>query len=148
MKFKHYIIIIFLVAVDQFTKSKAMHLTGSVYINEWFNIVFVKNFGITFGFFNRADEFITRVLLSLMTILITIYLCIIAKRNANVYSTIIAGAIGNLIDRVHLGYVVDFLDFHICNKHWPAFNVADSCVCIGVALLLFSINKGEKHEIH
>jgi signal peptidase II len=49
---------------------------------------------------------------------------------------IIGGAIGNVIDRIRLGAVVDFLDFHIGTWHWPAFNVADSAICIGVAVML------------
>lgn len=141
MKLKHYIMVAVLIAIDQITKHYAVNLGHEVRVTDFFNLVFVKNFGISFGIMNRPDEFITRVMISLMTILITIYLCIIAKRNANVYSWIIAGAIGNLIDRTHLGYVIDFLDFHLNGKHWPAFNIADSCVCIGMILLLFYGNK-------
>jgi signal peptidase II len=51
-------------------------------------------------------------------------------------SAILGGAIGNVIDRIRLGAVVDFLDFYVGNNHWPAFNVADSAICIGVAVLL------------
>lgn len=141
MKLIHYITILSLVMIDQLTKHYVMQLNDVIVVNDFCNIVFVKNFGISFGIMNKPDEFITRVLISLMTILITIYLCIIAKRNANVYMWIIAGAIGNLIDRVHLGFVVDFIDCHIAEKHWPAFNIADSCVCFGVFLLLFMGNK-------
>jgi len=62
------------------------------------------------------------------------------------YSLIFTGAVGNLIDRVRLGEVVDFLDFHIGHLHWPAFNVADSLVCIGAGLLLWYIFKEEYSE--
>ena len=50
---------------------------------------------------------------------------------------VLGGAIGNLYDRITLGYVVDFLNFHVNNVYWPAFNVADSAICVGVALLLW-----------
>jgi signal peptidase II len=62
------------------------------------------------------------------------------------YSLIFTGAVGNLLDRVHLGEVVDFLDFHLGQFHWPAFNVADSLVCIGAGLLLWFILKEEQSQ--
>jgi signal peptidase II len=52
-------------------------------------------------------------------------------------SVILAGALGNLIDRVFRGYVIDFLDFHIKTRHWPSFNVADACITVGAFLLIF-----------
>jgi signal peptidase II len=57
---------------------------------------------------------------------------------------VLGGAIGNLYDRLTLGYLVDFLDFHIDDLYWPAFNVADSAICIGVGLLLMDSFKKEK----
>ena len=61
---------------------------------------------------------------------------------------IIGGAIGNVIDRIRLGAVFDFLDFHIADNHWPAFNIADSFICVGAAVLiiqsLFAIIKKEE----
>ena len=54
---------------------------------------------------------------------------------------ILGGAIGNLLDRFRFGYVVDFLDVYIGRHHWPAFNVADSAICIGIALLFFDMRK-------
>lgn len=149
MKLHNYLTIIFLIFLDQLTKHYVMTLQHEIFINNFLNIVFVKNFGITFGILNHVDEFITRVLLSLMCILITICLCVLSKRNGNVYSWMIAGAIGNLIDRVHLGYVVDFLDFHLGLRHWPAFNIADSCICIGAILMLICDDKkGKKNEVN
>ena len=60
------------------------------------------------------------------------------------YSLIMAGAAGNLLDRIRLGEVVDFLDFYWGHYHWPAFNVADSLVCLGAAILVWTILTGEK----
>ena len=64
---------------------------------------------------------------------------------------IFSGALGNLIDRIRVGYVVDFIDFHISDFHWPAFNVADSVISVGVALIIFleirtSFYKREKRD--
>ncbi len=60
------------------------------------------------------------------------------------YGLIFTGAVGNLIDRARLGEVIDFLDFHISRYHWPAFNVADSLVCLGAGLLIWAIFREEK----
>ena len=59
---------------------------------------------------------------------------------------ILGGAIGNLLDRFRFGYVVDFLDVYIGRHHWPAFNVADSAICIGIALLFFDMRKKPEAE--
>ena len=59
---------------------------------------------------------------------------------------VLGGAIGNLYDRITLGYVVDFLNFHLNNHYWPAFNVADSAICVGVGLLLLDSFKASKTE--
>jgi signal peptidase II len=59
---------------------------------------------------------------------------------------ILSGAVGNLYDRFAYGYVVDFLDFYIGEYHWPAFNVADSCITIGAGLLLLTALLGEAHQ--
>jgi len=59
-------------------------------------------------------------------------------------SLILGGALGNLVDRVRLGYVIDFLDFFLKGYHWPAFNVADSAVTVGTFWLLFNIIQGKK----
>ena len=60
------------------------------------------------------------------------------------FTVIIAGAIGNLFDRISRGYVVDFLDFNISNYHWPAFNLADSYISIGFIVIMINILKGKK----
>ena len=59
---------------------------------------------------------------------------------------VLGGAVGNLYDRISLGYVVDFLNFHLSNHYWPAFNVADSAICVGVGLLLLDSFKASKAE--
>jgi signal peptidase II len=59
---------------------------------------------------------------------------------------ILGGAIGNLVDRFRFGYVVDFLDFYVRDHHWPAFNVADSAICIGIGLLFFDMRKKPEPE--
>ncbi len=64
------------------------------------------------------------------------------------YSLIITGALGNFLDRLRLGEVVDFLDFYLGRYHWPAFNLADSLVCLGAGVLVWVIFRGEKSVSH
>jgi signal peptidase II len=58
------------------------------------------------------------------------------RRQCAAFGLIVSGAMGNVIDRLRFGYVVDFLDIHLAGMHWPAFNVADSCICVGAVLLI------------
>jgi signal peptidase II len=62
-------------------------------------------------------------------------------------SLLAAGILGNLTDRIFRHHVIDFLDFHLGNKHWPAFNVADSCICVAVAILIFDSLRSGKKEL-
>ena len=66
------------------------------------------------------------------------------KINTYAIILLVPGIMGNLVDRLWHGYVVDFLDFYINNSHWPSFNVADSCICISAGLLFISAFKGEE----
>lgn len=68
------------------------------------------------------------------------------KRNIIAFSLLIGGLLGNLIDRIIHGYVIDFIDFYIFNYNYPIFNIADVCICIGVFILLYSIYLGEDNE--
>lgn len=118
----------------------------------FFNIVLTYNRGVAFGLFSGIESDVTRYLvLGLTTIValgaVTYFIrhdsCrgILAKLSL---SMILGGALGNIIDRVRLGMVVDFLDVFWGEHHWPAFNVADSCITIGVLLLLFATPSEDK----
>jgi signal peptidase II len=66
-------------------------------------------------------------------------------RNALPFALVVAGALGNLVDRIRYGYVVDFVDWYVGDYHWPVFNIADSCIVVGVALiLLFGLREGRR----
>lgn len=106
----------------------------------FFNIVYVWNRGVSFGMFNSIEN--SQIILSLLQGSIALILIILLYRNKDKYvsyafSIIIGGALGNVIDRIKNGAVADFLDFHIASYHWPAFNVADSAIFIGVMMLLY-----------
>lgn len=109
-------------------------------VTGFFNIVFTWNFGTAFSLFNGLGEYAPIALILMTGIIIGIilyYLFARAKRYEIVPLALIAGgALGNLIDRIRFGAVVDFLDFHIGGYHWPAFNIADVCIVIGVGLYI------------
>jgi len=107
----------------------------------FFNLVLTWNNGVSFGLFNNNNE-LNALILSLLAIAIVIFLIFWLhkaenKRVAIGLGLIIGGALGNVIDRGIHGAVVDFLDFYVSGYHWPAFNVADSCISIGAVILIF-----------
>lgn len=107
-----------------------------------FNLLYVRNYGAAFSFLSDPGG-LQRWLFSAIAIGVCLLLAFWMRRSSakekltNVaYALIIGGAIGNLFDRLIHGFVIDFLDFHIGNYHWPSFNVADSAICIGAALII------------
>jgi signal peptidase II len=130
-----------------------------VKITPFFNMVLVWNKGISFGLFNNNAY--SPLIFTLIAAIIVVILLAWLKKADNLLQAlslgaVIGGAVGNVIDRVRFGAVVDFLDFYVENYHWPAFNIADSAICIGVILLTIdSIFSGKKlpeakapHTIH
>ena len=104
------------------------------------DLVPVENSGISFGLFQGDDKtgvwLITGVALAVSAGL-GIWLIRVDRRWPTfALSLIIGGALGNVIDRLRLGWVIDFIDFHVNTWHWPAFNIADTVIVIGVAMLL------------
>ena len=109
-------------------------------IFNFFNLVEVWNRGVSFGLF-ASDSPWTPILLSALAIGISVVLLIWLRKAQTLLLSIglgivIGGAIGNVIDRILWGSVFDFLDFHIAGYHWPAFNVADCAITIGIGLIL------------
>ncbi len=109
-------------------------------IFNFFSLVYVWNRGVSFGMFNNLEN--AQVILSILQGSIALILFYWLYKNKKPHLTyalgfIIGGAMGNVIDRIKNGAVADFLDFHIASYHWPAFNLADSFVFIGVAILIF-----------
>lgn len=154
-----------LVILDQITKiaaknavealmDKTMGVHYFIRVTPFFNLVSVLNEGVSFGMFRNLTH--GAAILSAITIAIIFLIGYLMFRHKNQYqlaslAIILAGAIGNLIDRIKIGAVIDFLDFHIGSFHWPAFNLADSLVVVGVFLLLlediiiYRKSRGQKH---
>jgi signal peptidase II len=144
-----------IVALDQATKLYIDHsfrLYESVtVIKNLFNITYVRNQGAAFGILSesayRIPFFIAVSLAASVGILWYLSRLGAGKKMAVfALSLIFSGAVGNLIDRIRLGEVIDFLDVHWHQYHWPAFNVADSAITVGVALLLIDIWREERQQ--
>lgn len=137
-------IAIIIIAIDQWSKIYAFSILSEldppvIEVTSFFNLVMVRNYGVSFGMFNNINN--GRIILSLVAILIVLFMMFWLYKSEKKFeslaiSFVIGGAIGNIIDRVIIGSVADFLDFHISGFHWPAFNVADTAICIGVVMLL------------
>jgi len=137
---------IFIVLIDQFTKY-FMFYNKKLFINKdflLFKLDFVKNYGAAFNIFNGSRVFLS--LISIIFSILLIYL-IFRKNTLNTfdlysYSFILGGTIGNGIDRIYRGFVVDFINLNIIN--FPVFNIADVSINIGFSILLYNIFKNHR----
>jgi len=141
---------IVVIAVDQITKAaitEKLFMYGShKVIDGFFSLVYVTNPGAAFGFLARAPEifrYLFFIGITVLAILLIIYYIVKSKQETLLIvislALIFGGAVGNLIDRIRFGAVVDFLDFYIGTWHWPAFNVADSAISIGAVLMIWEM---------
>ena len=135
-----------LIVIDQYTKFMVtLHIPLSYSINVvegFFNLTHVRNSGVAFGIFSEQNSELKPYLLIFVSIIAIIAILVIfhqtGKDKRMVQGALVlvfSGAIGNLIDRVLHKEVIDFIDIFFNNRHWPAFNVADACITIGVMLL-------------
>jgi signal peptidase II len=138
-----------IILLDQISKWSIIHFLGvheSVTVTDFFNLVHVRNRGMAFGLMNRPDFDAGFYLLTVSTV-VAIFLLLawffkLKKEGARIafgLSLVLGGAVGNLIDRLRFREVIDFLDFHLGQYHWPSFNVADSAITVGtfwVAIIL------------
>ena len=147
---RFYAISFAIVILDQFSKKiilAKMALRDVVEVTSFFDIVHLHNYGAAFSFLHNAGGW-QRYFLSAISILVSIVLPFYIKKNqhdiflAMGLTLVLGGAIGNLVDRLFLGYVVDFVSLHIDDVfYWPAFNVADSAISLGVILLIYDALK-------
>ena len=151
-----FITILIVGITDQFTKFliSSNFSIGQVenIIPNVFNLVLTYNKGAAFGFLANIQNDTLRVSLlwafSLIALCVVLYLLFNSHKESKYFrlglSLILGGALGNMIDRFRLGQVVDFLDFFVNEYHWPAFNVADSAICVGVFLVILSGESASK----
>jgi signal peptidase II len=133
------------IVLDQGSKltiDSSMQLYQSIPILPSFNLTYVHNTGAAFSFLSNAggwQRWLFAGLAFAISIIIAIWLSRLQKNEtllAAALSLVLGGAIGNLIDRLAYGYVIDFLDVYYGTSHWPAFNIADSAITLGVMLML------------
>lgn len=133
-------IILGVLVLDQLSKYFFIGLLGSgppVEVTAFFNLAMVWNTGISFGMFAQHDQpyILAGLSLVICALLARWLLNASSKLVAGALGSVIGGALGNVIDRLYRGAVADFFDFHIGGLHWPAFNIADAAIFIGVVLL-------------
>jgi signal peptidase II len=141
--------------LDQATKILAeysLELYQRVELLPLMNLTLMQNHGAAFSFLADQDGW-QRWFFVVLTLVITVFLLRwlrslpeSAQGEAVAISLIIGGAVGNLIDRVQYGYVIDFLDFHAMGWHWPTFNIADSAIAIGAMILIWGSFFGNEEE--
>ena len=137
------IIIIFLIILDFSTKQivfNLINLNNFLYITSFLDLAHIHNFGISFGLFSGqfSPWFFTFIGFIVTGLVYIIFLQ--SKNNTEKWglSVIIAGALGNILDRAINGYVLDFLYFHYSDFYWPAFNFADICISIGIMIIVLN----------
>lgn len=143
-----------IIGADFATKAwvlSAFHLHESVAVTSFFNLVLVMNPGASFSFLADAGGW-QKWFFIVLALAISVWLVVMIRRHAaerlmpTALTLVLGGALGNVIDRVRFGAVVDFLDFHVAGWHWPAFNVADSAITIGVILLVWQQFTHKPHD--
>ena len=143
-----------IVAIDLYTKhliQNAFVYGEQLTITSFFDLVRYHNEGAAFSFLANAGGWQKWFFSGVSIVAIVVISYLIKKHKSQILfctglALVLGGAIGNLYDRLTLGYVVDFLSFHVNGLFWPAFNVADSAICVGVGLLLLDSFKANKTE--
>jgi signal peptidase II len=140
--------------LDQISKwwiiTAVMQPPRVIEVTSFFNLVMAWNRGVSFSLFTHDAEFMPYVLVAVALGIVVFLLSWLRRADraflAFAIGMVIGGALGNVIDRLRFGEVADFLDFHVLGYHWPAFNVADTGISVGVALIVIDGLFG-RHEI-
>lgn len=139
-------LILLLIGLDQLTKQlvhQNMALYDSIELLPFFNMTYVRNYGAAFSFLSDAggwQRWFFTILAVVISTVIAVWMSRLPRQQIKLglaLSLVFAGAIGNLIDRSIYGYVIDFFHLYYQTWHYPAFNIADSAICIGAALIIW-----------
>jgi signal peptidase II len=139
------LLIFAIVVFDQSTKYLARTYIGqfeTIEVLPFVNLVNVRNTGSAFGMFRSLGNTFF-ILISTAALVFMSWIIAAGKEDYRLFSILAGGALGNLIDRIMLGHVVDFIDVTVSGFHWPAFNVADSALTAGIFFLLFRMFRKE-----
>lgn len=138
--------------VSKFAITHTMSFGQSIEVTPFFDLVLVYNPGAAFSFLAHHDGW-QRWLFTLLALAVSAWLAVLLRRHSAerllplAFALIIGGALGNVIDRILFGAVIDFLYFHLGRHGFPAFNVADSAISVGVALMLFEQFVAGPHHV-
>lgn len=120
-------------------------------VGPFFSVVMVWNRGVTFGFLSDTPYWGQWAFIGLSLAIVAVLLLWLrrleSRWRAAAIGLVIGGALGNVIDRIQYGAVADFLDFHVDTYHWPAFNMADSAITVGVTIMIFDALFGPKEAV-
>jgi signal peptidase II len=142
------------VVSDQLTKqlilSKFDHGESRTVIEGFFDLTYIRNSGAAWGMFKDHGMMLIGVSIAMLIFMCVFYRSLVAdaREHRFAFGLLLGGIIGNLMDRIRLSAVTDFLDFYIGSYHWPAFNIADSSICIGVGVYLLSTFWMKNHPLH
>jgi signal peptidase II len=153
----YFFLVLIIVGLDRWTKwlihSRLLLNQTILIIDGFFNITYVRNTGVAFGILDPVSLPLKSTLLALLSlaaiagVILYSWRTPVSKTLLQVaLNLILAGAVGNLYDRINYGYVVDFIEVYFRNYRWPSFNVADSAITIGVGLLALELFRKETHD--
>lgn len=141
------LISLLVIIIDQAIKLLITNVSNIEIIKNFFSITYVRNYGAAFSILNGSRWFL---IITAIIAIILVYLFLIKNKNLTTiasfsYGILLGGIIGNLIDRMIFGYVIDYLDFNIFGYNYPIFNFADTCIVIGAFLLVFIAFREDKN---
>ncbi|GAB4222155.1 MAG: signal peptidase II [Francisella sp.] len=145
-KGKYFILSVLIVFADLYTKNLAnsyLEFAQPVKVTNFFNLTLLYNHGAAFSILSNDQTSWQMIMFSIISFVAAIVLIFLIikqpaddKINLFSFALVLGGDLGNFYDRAFRGYVVDFLDFHVGNYHWPAFNIADSAITCGIVILI------------
>jgi signal peptidase II len=153
-RFPYVLLVLFILLLDRWTKwlidTRLVLNQTIVVIDGLFNITYVQNTGVAFGILNTVQSSMKSTILAILTIGAIIGVIVYSLRTPltqrllqAALSLILAGALGNLYDRIRYGYVIDFIEVYFHDYRWPSFNIADSAITTGVAFLAIEMFRKE-----
>lgn len=138
---------------DQLTKYFVRHhfalAESRPVVNGFFNLTYIRNTGAAWGMLGGQNTMLTLLSLVLLVLMVVFRRSFLSDTwpHRLALGLLIGGIVGNLVDRIRLGWVTDFLDFYIGPHHWPAFNIADAAICVGVGIyLITALREGKQNK--
>ncbi len=136
-----FILLIFLDLISKYIIKNNLSLNQNIELNSFLGLVYIQNYGVSFGLLSGIVSHWLLIFIGITIVIFVFYLMIVSKKRIErlAFFIIIVGAISNILDRTINTYVVDFILFHYKTFYWPAFNLADIYITIGIIMLIISI---------